>query len=81
MYSDNVQIKDVTDHKHLEDIHEESLQVPRQINRFLFNRPDVPLKASGRPSVSSSLMLKTFERQSNIVRTLGQSVFNKKLDF
>jgi hypothetical protein len=44
----------VTDHKFLEDVHEDSLQIPRQKNRFLCNRPDEPLKASGRPSVSRS---------------------------
>jgi len=71
----------VTDHKHLEDIHEESLRIPRQINQFLCNRPDGPLKASGRPSMSSSFTLKTSGRQSNTVRMLGQSVFNKELDF
>jgi len=49
----------LTDHKHLEDIHEESLQIPRQINRFLCNRPDGPLKESG--------------RQSNTIRMLGQA--------
>jgi hypothetical protein len=45
--------KHVTDHKHLEDIHEESLQISRQNNRFLCNRPDGPLKASGRHSGSN----------------------------
>jgi len=47
--------KHVTDHKFLEDVHEDSLQIPRQKNRFLCNRPDEPLKASGRPAVSSRL--------------------------
>jgi hypothetical protein len=30
----------VTDHKFLEDVHEDSLQSPRQKKRFLYNRPD-----------------------------------------
>jgi len=47
--------KHVTDHKLLEDVHEDSLQIPSQINRFLCNRLDEPLKASGRPAVSSKL--------------------------
>jgi hypothetical protein len=32
----------VTDQKLLEDIHEESLQIPSQINRFLCNHLDAP---------------------------------------
>jgi hypothetical protein len=47
--------KHVTDHKLLEDVHEDSLQIPNQINWFLCNRPDEPLKASKRPAVSSRL--------------------------
>jgi hypothetical protein len=73
--------KYVTDHKLLEDVHKEFLQNPSQINRFLLNRPDNPLKASGRPSVSSNFTLKTSGQQRNTVRTLGQLVFNKELDF
>jgi hypothetical protein len=34
--------KHVTDHKFLEDVHEDSLQIPRQKSRFLCNRPDKP---------------------------------------
>jgi hypothetical protein len=34
--------KIVTDHKLLEDVHEESLQNPSQNSRFLCNRPDAP---------------------------------------
>jgi hypothetical protein len=44
--------KTITDHKLLQNVHEESLQNPRQNSRFLCNRPDVPLKASGRPAMS-----------------------------
>jgi len=47
--------KHVTDHKLLEDVHEDSLQIPSQINRFMCNRPDEPLKASGHLAVSSIL--------------------------
>jgi len=71
----------VIDHKHLKDIHEESLQIPRQINQFLCNRLDGPLKGFGLPSVSNNFTLKKSGRQSNTVRMLGQSVFNKELDF
>jgi hypothetical protein len=46
-------LKHVTDHKLLEDVYEESLQISSQINRFLYNRPNEPLKASGRPAVSN----------------------------
>jgi hypothetical protein len=45
----------VTDHKLLEDVHEDFLQNPSQINRFLCNRPDEPLKAFERLVVSSRL--------------------------
>jgi hypothetical protein len=45
--------KHVTDQKLLEDVHKDSLHIPSQINRFLCNRPDEPLKASGHPVVSS----------------------------
>jgi hypothetical protein len=45
----------VTGHKFLEDVNEDSLQIPSQIKRFLCNHPDEPLKASGRPAVSNRL--------------------------
>jgi len=44
--------KKVIDHKLLEDVYEEFLQNPRQNSRFLCNRPNDPLKGSGRPAVS-----------------------------
>jgi hypothetical protein len=44
--------KHVTDQKFLEDVHEDSLQIPRQKNRILCNRPNEPLKTFGRPAVS-----------------------------
>jgi hypothetical protein len=37
--------KIMTDQKLLEDVHEESLQIPSKINRFLCNHSDEPLKA------------------------------------
>jgi hypothetical protein len=47
--------KHVIDHKFLEDVHEDFMQIPRQKNWFLCNRLDEPLKASGHPAVSSRL--------------------------
>jgi hypothetical protein len=47
--------KHVTDHKLLEDVHEEFLQIPSQINLFLCNCPDDPLKVFRLPAVTSSL--------------------------
>jgi len=44
----------VTGHKFLEDVYEDSMQFSSQINRFLCNRPNGPLMASGRPVVSKS---------------------------
>jgi hypothetical protein len=56
----------VTGHKVLEDVHEDSVHFPSQINRFLFNCPDGPqcLEAS---------TLKMSRHQRNIVRKLGQA--------
>jgi len=71
----------MTDQKLLEDVHEDSLQ------NFKPNQP-VPVQPSGRafegirtPRSVLQMTMKTFGRQSNIVRTLGQSLFNTKLDF
>jgi hypothetical protein len=47
----------VIGHKFLEDVHEDSMQFPSQINRFLCNCPDGPLKASKRPAVSRSFSI------------------------
>jgi type II secretory pathway predicted ATPase ExeA len=47
--------KHVIDHKLLEDVREDSLQIPNQINWFLCNRLDEALKASEHPAVSSRL--------------------------
>jgi hypothetical protein len=54
--------KHVTDVKLLEDVHEDSLQFPSQINRFLCNRSDEPLKASGHPGSVQQTELKTSGR-------------------
>jgi hypothetical protein len=47
--------KHVTDHKLLEDVNEDFLQNPSQINRFLCNCLDEHLKAFGHLAVSSRL--------------------------
>jgi hypothetical protein len=44
----------VIDHKFLEDVNEDSMQFLSQINRFLCNHPNGPLKASECPTVSRS---------------------------
>jgi hypothetical protein len=80
--------KKVSDLKLPEDVHEESLWNPRQNSRLLCNRLDGPLKASGRafegvwtPLSVQQITMKMSGRQSNTVRTLCQSVFNKELGF
>jgi hypothetical protein len=64
--------KYMTDHKLVEDVHEDSLQIPSQINRFLCNRPDEPLKASGCPAVSRSYIdiVRTTEQHCSDVRSI-----------
>jgi hypothetical protein len=47
--------KHVTDHKLLENVHKNSLQIQSQISQFLCNRPYEHLKVSGRPAMSSKL--------------------------
>jgi hypothetical protein len=73
----------VTSHKFLEDVHEDSMLFPSQINRILCNRPDEPLKTSRRLVVSRNFSVKD-------VQTLGQhrpdarssfSNFYSELDF
>jgi hypothetical protein len=56
----------VTGHKVLEDVHEDYMHFPSQINQFLCNRPDGPLNASRCPSVSISFNVED-------VRPLGQA--------
>jgi hypothetical protein len=75
--------KHVTNHKFLEDVHEDSLQIPRQKNRFLCNRPNEPLKASGCPAVSRSFNVEDV-RMSEQHRPDDRSSFSNfytELDF
>jgi hypothetical protein len=75
--------KHVTDHKFSEDVHEDSLQISRQKNRLLCNRPDEPLKASGRPAVSRSFRVedvRTSEQHHPDTRS-SFSNFYTELDF
>jgi hypothetical protein len=73
--------KTITDHKLLKDVYEESLQNPRHKQLVL-------VQPSGRASKGVLMLLsvqqitmKSSRRQSNTVRTIGQSVFNKEFDF
>jgi putative heme degradation protein len=47
-----IKSKTITDHKLLQNVHDESLKNLRQNNQFLYNHLDEPLKESGRPAVS-----------------------------
>jgi hypothetical protein len=76
-----IKSKTITDHKLLKDVHEESLQSPRQ-------KQSVPVQPSGRafegdrtPLNVKQITMKASSCQSNSVWMLGQSVFNKELDF
>jgi hypothetical protein len=76
-----IKSKTITDHKLLKDVHEESLQNPRQ-------KQPVPVQPSGRAFEGirtllsvQQITMKPSGRQSNTVRTLGQPVFNKEFDF
>jgi hypothetical protein len=75
-----IKSKTITDHKLLKDVHGEYLQNPRQ-------KQLVPMQLSGRafegvrtPLSVQQITMKMSGRQSNSVRMLGQSVFNKELD-
>jgi hypothetical protein len=73
----------VTGHKFLEDVHEDSMHFPSQINRFLCNCLDGPLMASGRPSVSRSFKVEdvwTLEQHRSDARSSFAN-FYTKLDF
>jgi hypothetical protein len=73
----------VTSHKFIEDVHEDSMQFPSQINWFLCNRPDRPLKASERPTVSRSFGVEDI-RRSEQYRPDARSSYSKfyiELDF
>jgi hypothetical protein len=69
----------VTDHKFLEDVHENL----RQNSRFLCNRPNRPLKVSRRPTVSRSFSVedvRTLEQHHSDARS-SFSNFYTELDF
>jgi len=73
----------VTDHKFLEDVHEDSMQFPSQNSRFLCNHPDWPLKASRRPVVSRNFNVedvRTSEQHRPNTRS-SFSNFYMELDF
>jgi hypothetical protein len=73
----------VTNHKFIEDVHEDSLRIPIQKNRFLCIRPDKPLKASGRPAMSRSFIIedaRTLEQHRQDARS-SFSNFYAELDF
>jgi hypothetical protein len=73
----------VIDHKFLEDVHEDSMLFPSQNSRLLCNRPNGPLKASGRPAVSRSFSVedvRTSERHCQDARS-SFSNFYIELDF
>jgi hypothetical protein len=75
--------KHVTNHKFLDDVHEDSLQILRQKNRFLCNRPDEPLKASRYPVVSRSFSVEdiwTSDQHRSNARSSFSS-FYTELDF
>jgi hypothetical protein len=73
----------VIGHKILEDVHEDSMHFPSQINRFLCNCPDGPLKASGRPSVSKSFSVEDIQitEQHRLEARSSYSNFYTELDF
>jgi hypothetical protein len=73
----------VIGHKFLEDAHKDSMYFPSQINRFLCNRLDGPLKASGHPAMSRSFNIEdaqTSEQHCQDAR-LSYSKFYIELDF
>jgi hypothetical protein len=73
----------VTSHKFLEDVHEDYMHFSSQINRFLCNHPDGPLKVSGRPAVSRSFNVedvRTSEQHRRDARS-SFSNFYTELDF
>jgi hypothetical protein len=75
--------KHVTDHKFLEDDHEDSLQIPRQKNRFMCNLSNESLTASRWPAVSRSFRVED-TRTSEQHRPDARSSFSNffmELDF
>jgi hypothetical protein len=73
----------VTDHKFLEDVHKDSMQFSSQINRFLCNRPNGPLKAFGRPTMSRSFSVEDVRtsKQHRLDARSSYSKFYAKLNF
>jgi hypothetical protein len=73
----------VTDHKFLEDVHEDSMQFPSQNSRFLYNHLDGHLKASGRPAVSRSFSVEDVltSEQYRLDARSSFSNFYTELDF
>jgi hypothetical protein len=76
-----IKSKTMTDHKLLQDVNEESMQNPRQKQPVLVQLSGRAFEGVQTPLNVQQIMMKTSGRQSNTVRTLGQSVFNKELDF
>jgi hypothetical protein len=73
----------VTNHKFLEDVHEDFVQFPSQNSWFLYNRLDGPLKASGSPAVSRNFSVedvRTSEQHLPDARS-SFSNFYTELDF
>jgi hypothetical protein len=69
--------------KFLENVHEDSMRIPRQLNWFLCNRSDGPLKASGCPTMSRSFSVEDV-RKSGQHRPDDRSSFSNfytELDF
>jgi hypothetical protein len=63
----------VTGHKFLEDVHEDSILFLSQINWLLCNHPDGPLKASGLPAVSRSFNVEDVGTSEQHRPVLGQA--------
>jgi hypothetical protein len=76
-----IKSKTITDHKLLKDVHEESLQNPRQKQPVLVQPFGQAFEGVRTLLSVQQITMKSSGRQSNIVRMLGQSVFNKELDF
>jgi hypothetical protein len=75
-----IKSKTITDHKLLKDVHEEFSQNSRQ-KQLVPVQPFGPAFEGVRMLLSvQKITMKMSGLQSNTVRTLGQSVFNKELD-
>jgi hypothetical protein len=69
-----IKSKTITNHKQLKDVHEESLQNPRQ-------KQPVPVQPSGRAFECVQTPRSVLQINIEDVRTLGQSIFNKESIF